>query len=87
MPVYAVQRQLPGITLEQLSEAQKTAIETSENLSREGDSVKYIRSNFYPVDARCTCFFEAPDAELVKRVNMKASLPFDKIEEVFDLNP
>ncbi len=87
MPIYAVQRKLPGITMEQLAGAQKAAIETSETFSQEGVPVKYIRSNFYPSDARCTCLFESPDAESVKRVNEAASLPFERIDEVLDLNP
>ncbi|QFY44083.1 DUF4242 domain-containing protein [Candidatus Methylospira mobilis] len=87
MPIYAVQRQLPGITMTELAGAQKAAIDTSAHLTREGFPVKYIRSNYYPSDARCTCLFESPDAESVRRVNEEALLPFEKIEEVFDLNP
>jgi hypothetical protein len=87
MPIYAVRRQLSGITLEELAEAQKAAIAASDKLSREGVPVRYIRTNFYPADARCTCLFEAPDAESVRRANEAASLPFNKIEEVLDLNP
>jgi hypothetical protein len=87
MTIYAVQRNLPGITMEKLSAAQKSAIETSNKLSSEGIPVKYIRSNFFPQDSRCTCLFEAENAEAVKKVNVDASIPFDSIEEVLDLNP
>lgn len=87
MPTYAVQRKLPGITMEDLAAAQKAAIETSNKFSSEGTPVKYIRSNFYPQDSRCTCLFEADGAEAVKKVNEDASIPFDIIEEVLDLNP
>jgi len=73
--------------MEQLGEAQKAAIDTSNKYSKEGTPVKYIRSNFYPGDSRCTYLFEAPDAESVKNANEAASLPFEKIEEVLDLNP
>jgi hypothetical protein len=87
MAIFAVQRELPGITMEQLAGAQKAAISTSEQLSKEGVSVKYVRSNFYPGSNHCTCLFEAADAEAVKKVNDTASLPYVKIEEVLDLNP
>ena len=87
MPTYAVQRKLPGITMDQLAGAQKAAIETSNKFSNEGTPVTYIRSNFYPADSRCTCLFEGPDADAVKRVNEAASLPFESVEEVLDLNP
>ena len=87
MPIYAVQRKLPGISMEDLGNAQKAAIDTSNKFSEKGTPVKYIRSNFYPGDSKCTCLFEANDAESVKKVNEEASLPFETIEEVLDLNP
>ncbi len=87
MPIYAVQRKLPGISMEDLGNAQKAAIDTSNKFSEKGISVTYIRSNFYPGDSKCTCLFEANNAESVKNVNDEASLPFDTIEEVLDLNP
>jgi hypothetical protein len=49
--------------------------------------VRYIRSNFYPADAHCTCLFEAGSADDVRQVNEAAKLPFDRIEPVLDLNP
>ena len=87
MPTYAVQRKLPGITMDDLANAQKAAIDTSNRVTAEGTSVKYIRSKFYPEDSRCTCLFEADDADAVKKVNEEASLPFEVVEEVLDLNP
>jgi hypothetical protein len=87
MPTFAVQRSLPGITMAQLGAAQKSAIETSARISQEGTPVRYIRSNFYPGDCRCTCLFEAPDAATVERVNKDAGIPFENVEEVLDLEP
>lgn len=87
MPVYAVQRKLPGITMNDLANAQRAAIDTSNKMTAQGTPVKYIRSNFYPKDSRCTCLFEANDANAVKKVNEEASLPFEVVEEVLDLSP
>ncbi|MDW3095004.1 MAG: DUF4242 domain-containing protein [Gammaproteobacteria bacterium] len=87
MPIFAVQRNLAGISMEDLGAAQKAAIEKSNEFSEKGTSVKYIRSNFYPSSEKCTCLFEAGDAATVKSVNEEASLPFEEIEEVLDLNP
>ena len=87
MTTYAVQRTLTGITMDQLAGAQKAAIACSDAMTADGRSVRYIRSNFYPATARCTCLFEAASADDVRNVNEKAKLPFDKIEEVLDLNP
>lgn len=85
MTTYAVQRNLQGITMEQLASAQQAAIEASKAASDRGEPVAYIRSNFYPEDQRCTCLFEAESMEAVENVNKAASLPFDYVEEVIDL--
>ena len=87
MPTFAVQRTLTGITMDELGGAQKAAIDSSAEFTAKGSPVRYIRSNFYPGDAHCTCLFEAVNAETVKQVNEAAKLPFDRIEEVLDLNP
>ena len=87
MPTYAVHRKLPGITMEQLGGTQKAAIDSSNKATADGTPVKYIRSKFYPGDSTCTCLFEGPDAEAVKKVNEAASLPFEEIKEVLDPNP
>lgn len=87
MTTYAVHRKLTGITMEQLGDAQKAAIECSSKSTEEGAPVKYIRSNFYPEDSSCTCLFEAENAKAVRQVNIDASLPFEEIKEVLDLEP
>lgn len=86
MSTFAVQRTLTGITMDQLGDAQKAAIDTSSEFTSKGTPVRYIRSNFYPGDAHCTCIFEAESADAVRQVNETANLPFDRIEEVLDLN-
>jgi hypothetical protein len=85
--VYLVDRDLPGITGEQLAAAQQAAIATSQEFSQAGKSVRYIRSTFVPGEARCMCLFEAPDAALVEGVNRAAQLPFTRIVEALDLTP
>ena len=87
MKVYMVDRDLPGITMEQLAAAQKAAIATSEQFTLEGKPVRYIRSTFVPADQHCMCLFEAADANMVKAVNEKAQIPFLRISEALDLRP
>jgi Protein of unknown function (DUF4242) len=87
MAVYMVERHLPGIKMDQLAAAQKAAIATSENMTREGKNVRYIRSTFVPADARCMCLFEASNATDVEEVNRKANIPFTTITEALDLTP
>jgi len=87
MPVFMVERDLKGVSMEQLGAAQKAAIETGQRMTTQGKSVRYIRSTFVPGDARCMCLFEAPKAEHVKELNETAKIPFTKIVEALDLTP
>lgn len=87
MPIYAAERDLPGITMDQLAGAQRAAIETSQQRTAEGTPVRYLRSMFVPSDSRCTCLFEADDADAVREVNQRAGIPFTRIVEAYDLTP
>ncbi|MBY0331308.1 MAG: DUF4242 domain-containing protein [Acetobacteraceae bacterium] len=85
MTVFAVERTLPGVTMEGLAGAQAAAIGAAERSSAEGRSVRYLRSVFLPGDGRCLCLFEASDAEAVRRVNDAAGLPYLAVTEAMDL--
>jgi hypothetical protein len=87
MPTFVADRDLPGITLDQLGAAQRAAIETSQRFTAEGKPVRYIRSLFVPGEAHCLCLFEAPNAELVEEVNRAAQIPFTRVTEAMDLTP
>ena len=87
MAVYMVERDLPGITMEQLAAAQKAAIEKGQEFTASGKDVRYIRSIFVPGEAKCMCLFEAPNQEVVKEVNEAAQIPFTRIKEALDLTP
>ena len=87
MAVYMVERELPGITMEQLGAAQKAAIETGEEFTANGKNVRYIRTAYVPDDARCMCLFEADSAELVKELNDAAQIPYTRVIEAMDLTP
>ncbi len=87
MAVFMVNRDLPGITIDQLAGAQQAAIETSQKFTEQGKSVRYIRSTFVPDESHCMCLFEASDSGVVKEVNEAANIPFTTIVEALDLTP
>jgi len=87
MAVYMVERDLPGITNDQLAGAQRAAIASSQKSTTSGTPVRYIRSTFVPGEARCMCLFEANNAAAVRDVNESAGLPFTRIVEALDLTP
>ncbi|OLB86996.1 MAG: hypothetical protein AUI12_07685 [Acidobacteria bacterium 13_2_20CM_2_57_6] len=87
MPVYMVERDLPGVKMEQLAAAQRRAIEVGKELTAEGKEVRYIRSTFVPGQNKCMCLFEAPNPENVREANERAQIPFTRIVEAMDLTP
>ena len=87
MAVYMVERDLKGITMDQLAAAQRRAIDTSKEFLDKGKLVRYIRSTFIPGEERSVCLFEAPDPELVREVNDEAKLPYVRVIEALDLTP
>jgi hypothetical protein len=87
MAVYMVERDLPGISNDQLAAAQRAAIDTGRQMTAEGKNVRYIRTTFVPGEAKCMCLFEADNPELVKEVNETAQIPFTRIVEAMDLTP
>ena len=74
-----VERELPGVSMDQLAAAQQAAIATGQKFTDEGKNVRYIRTTFVPGDFRCMCLFEADNADLVREVNETAQIPFTKI--------
>ena len=87
MPVYMVERTLPGIEMNQLAAAQKAAIQTGKQFTAQGKNVRYIRTTFVPGEAHCMCLFEADNADVVRAVNEAAQIPFTRIVEALDLTP
>jgi hypothetical protein len=86
MAVCMVERDLPGVTVEQLGAAQKAAIQRA-RITAEGKDVRYIRSIFVPGESKCMCLFEASSPDLVREVNEAAQIPFTRIKEALDLTP
>ena len=87
MTVYMVERNLKGISMEDLGGAQKAAIAKAGEMKSAGTDIRYIRSTFAPDDGRCMCLFEAESAEEVKRLNDECGLPYNNVVEAMDLTP
>lgn len=87
MSVYMVERNLKGISMEDLAGAQKAAIATAETMRGEGQQISYIRSTFAPEDGRCMCLFDGESAEAVEALNTRAGLPYERVVAALDLTP
>lgn len=87
MPVFVVERELPGITPEMLTSAGLRAKTCCAELTAEGEEVRWIRSFFLPETARTHCYFEAAEAGLVERANVRANIPFVRISQAVEMTP
>lgn len=87
MTVFMVERNLKGISMEDLAGAQQAAIATAEEMSAGGDRIAYIRSTFAPEDGRCMCLFDGESEEQVRRLNDTAGLPYERVVAALDLTP
>lgn len=87
MQVYMVERSLKGIPMNDLAAAQQRAISAAQEMTKAGTPVHYIRTTFVPDSGCCMCLFAADDAEQVKKLNLKANIPFDSVVAALDLTP
>lgn len=87
MATYMVERDLKGITMDQLAAAQQRAINTGQQMTATGKDVRYIRSTFVPGEARCMCLFESSSPAHVEELQAKAQIPFSRVVEALDLTP
>lgn len=87
MTVFLVERELKGISMENLSAAQRAAIGKAAEMRASGTKIRYIRSTFTPDDGRCMCLFEAETAASVSRLNDEAGIPYHHVVKALDLTP
>jgi hypothetical protein len=82
VPVYQVERVIPGAGLAAVDAIRRRALEACMTL--EAGEVHYHRSTFTPGDSRCRCLFQAPSADHVRRLNDAAKLPYSRIVVAVD---
>jgi Protein of unknown function (DUF4242) len=79
MPVYLVERVLPGATMASLEMLRHRTEDACQTASARGKSVRYLRGTFAPGESRCQCLFEAPSSDLIREVNDAAGFPYERI--------
>lgn len=87
MTSFIVERNLPGITPEQLQAAGVRAKTCCEEMTEEGSDVTWVRSFFVPEDEKTFCVFQAESRNLVAEANRRANIPFEKIHQVMEMTP
>lgn len=85
MPMYLVERILPGASIEALEAIREAAEEACRAFTTEDKPIRYLRSTLTPGESRCRCLFEAANGDLVREVNDRAQLPYNRIIVALEL--
>jgi hypothetical protein len=84
--MFLVDRSLPGMTEDLLTEAHRLLQEAARRVSSPGRPVRYLRCTYLPAEGRCVCLFEAADELTVRRVNETAQVPFRRISSAVEFS-
>jgi hypothetical protein len=85
MPIYMVERVMPGATVAQVEALQATAERICREARAQGRAISYLGSTYTPGESRCRCVFESSSADEVREVNDTADLPYSRIVIAVDL--
>jgi hypothetical protein len=78
MPRYIIERNVPGITREQLDAAARRSIDAASQMQ----GIVWIRSYISEAEGKIYCEYDAPDPEAIRDHAVRAGLPADKISLV-----
>jgi hypothetical protein len=78
MPRYIIERNVPGMTREQLDAAGRRSNAAIASMP----GVIWIRSYVSDTEGKIYCEYDAPDAEAILEHARRAGLPVDRISEV-----
>jgi len=85
MALFLVFRDLPGVTRDQYSAAQRAAADAVRRARAEGRQLAYRGGFFLSAAGRAICVFDAETAADVAAVNNLAGLPVTNIDEAIEL--
>lgn len=87
MTSFLVFRDLPGVTRDQYTAAQKAAADAAHRATAAGRQVTYLGGFFLPGTGRAICVFDAESAADVAAVNRQAGVPVAEVIEAIELRP
>ena len=83
---YTVELRLPQAGWTDVQEAAARAREASEQMRREGEGVRFLRSVFVPEDEACFFLYEGPSAESVRTAALRANLGVRRVGTALQLD-
>jgi len=84
MPRFIIERNIPGLSREQLTAAGRRSVVALSGMPE----IRWIRSYVSDVDGKIYCEYDAPSAEAIREHARRAGLPVDSISEIaLEINP
>ena len=80
MPMYVIEREIPGIGDMSDEQARQTILASLDVLDELGEEIRWVQS--YVVENKVYCIYFAPDETLIRRHAEKMGLPANRISEV-----
>jgi hypothetical protein len=84
---FLVERYWPDIDLEALPEALRRLDDAAQAMTDEGTPVGHLGTIVMPIDEVVFSLITAADESVVREVNARAQLPFDRISSAITLGP
>ena len=83
---YTVELHLPRTGWEDLQEAAARARQATEQMRREGEHVRFLRSIFVPEDDACFFLYEGSSAQSVRDAAVRAELGVRRVDAALRLD-
>jgi hypothetical protein len=83
---YTVELRVPRAGWVDVHQAAARAREATEEMRREGEPVRFLRSIFVPEDDACFFLYEGPSAESVRAAARRAKLGVRRVEAALRLD-
>ncbi|HJR09852.1 MAG TPA: DUF4242 domain-containing protein [Rhodanobacteraceae bacterium] len=80
MPMYVIEREIPGIGNISDEQARQTILASLDVLDELGEEIRWVQS--YVVEDKVYCIYFAPDESLIRRHAEKMGIPANRISEV-----
>lgn len=87
MPSYLVETYMPRSHAQEARAAGRRARAAAEELSREGEPIRYLRTTFLPEDETCFHLFEAASPDAIEEVSRRAELGRARVVPAVEASP
>jgi hypothetical protein len=84
---FMVERYVPGLSIDEFTEAVQRAAAAAETMTEQGTPVSYLRSVYVPADECSFCCFEAMHPGAVREANRRASVPLWRVVRAVLIEP